>query len=149
MNRFQNLLSISTCATTWAREQSCTVNVWTCCAAAQAGQLDVLMYLRAHQCPWDETTIGAAAQEGHLDVVRWARQHGCPWDVRTCGAAAARGHLKVLMWERENHCPWDAATCSSPPRVVTCPCCSGCGRITARGTRGRAKWLARRGTWTF
>jgi hypothetical protein len=82
MNRFQILLSNSTCVTTpWGER--------TCAAAAQNGQLEVLQWAREHGCAWSEDLedledpdmdcCALAAYGGHLEVLQWLRAHGCPW----------------------------------------------------------------------
>ena len=67
MNRFQTLLSNSTCAAT----------VWA----------------KANGCTWDDTICTFAAEGGHLEALQWARAHGCPWSAETCARAAMGGHL--------------------------------------------------------
>ena len=57
-------------------------------------------YSREKLCSW-------AAAQGYLPLLIWARAHGCPWDAETCYAAARSGHLEVLQWARENGCPGD------------------------------------------
>ena len=76
-----------------------------CMYAAGSGQLEVLQWLRANDCPWDEKTCSQAACVGHLEVLQWARANGCPWVARTCRGAAGGGHLETLQWLRANGCP--------------------------------------------
>ena len=85
----------------------------TCTNAACNGRLEVLLWVRAHGCPWDEHTCAWAAENGHLEVLQWARAHGCPWDKWTCAYAAKNGHLGVLQWARDEGCPWDKETCTA------------------------------------
>eukprot|EP00588_Corethron_pennatum_P010110 CAMPEP_0194273136 /NCGR_PEP_ID=MMETSP0169-20130528/6541_1 /TAXON_ID=218684 /ORGANISM="Corethron pennatum, Strain L29A3" /LENGTH=243 /DNA_ID=CAMNT_0039015997 /DNA_START=389 /DNA_END=1120 /DNA_ORIENTATION=+ len=87
------------------------LNLKECRAAARAGQLDVLKWLRNQGCQWSEATCNAAAAGGHLGVLQWAREKGCSFSNRTCTAAASGGHLKVLQWLRENDCSWNKHTC--------------------------------------
>ena len=49
----------------------------------------------------------AAARSGQLEVLQWLRANDCPWDKYTCAHAAGGGHLEVLQWLRANDCPWD------------------------------------------
>jgi len=84
----------------------------TCSVAAREGQLRILQWLRARECPWDKRTCRAAARNGHLQLLKWAREEGCPWDYLTCSGAAYGGHLQLLMWAREQGCPWDGGSCS-------------------------------------
>ncbi|CAM9795084.1 unnamed protein product, partial [Phaeothamnion confervicola] len=85
-----------------------------CSAAAGAGRLETLLWLReeSRQYDWDEETTRAAAASGHLAVLQAARAGDCPWGPRCCSAAAGGGFLEVLRWARDNGCPWDNDTCS-------------------------------------
>jgi len=66
--------------------------------AAEAGRLDMLQWVREHDCLWELATWFAAALNGHLEVPRWAREHSCDWDEDTRGGAALGGHLEVSKW---------------------------------------------------
>ena len=85
---------------------------YVCEFAAQGGHLEVLMWARANDCPWDEGTCWKAAEHGHLEVLQWARENGCSWNWETCAHAAKGGHLEVLQWARANGCPWNSTTCA-------------------------------------
>ena len=47
----------------------------------------------------------AAARAGHLEVLQWLRAQGCPWDTWTCRTARCQGHVDVLEWCRANGAP--------------------------------------------
>jgi hypothetical protein len=49
-----------------------------CAAAIKKGDLELLKWLQAHDCPWNELTCSWAAAKGRLDILQWAREHGCP-----------------------------------------------------------------------
>ena len=90
----------------------------TLAAAAAAGHLEVLIWLRNYGKPWwnvwtnyEEVCIQAAAN-GHLEVLIWLTGIGFPWNESVCSQAARFGHLEVLKWLRNNHCPWDKEACS-------------------------------------
>ena len=51
---------------------------------------------RAKKSLFDEQTCAFAALGGQMEVLVWLRETNCPWDWRTCGAAARGGHLEVL-----------------------------------------------------
>ena len=36
---------------------------------------------RLHECPWSRRTCDAAAAAGCLDALQWLRARGCPWDA--------------------------------------------------------------------
>jgi hypothetical protein len=47
----------------------------TCAAAAGGGHLDVLIWARQNNCPWDVQTIACSANK---EMRQWAIVHGCP-----------------------------------------------------------------------
>jgi hypothetical protein len=54
--------------------------VWdtsVCASAASAGRLEVLVWLREYDCPWDMMTTAWARVDGNEMVVDWARKKGC------------------------------------------------------------------------
>jgi len=69
-------------------------------AAAAAGQLDALRWLRARGCMWDGRTCESAAGKGQLEVPRYAHEQGCAWDKRTCSVAAGAG-VRLLYEQRD------------------------------------------------
>ena len=81
--------------------------------AALNGHLEVVIYLRQLELPWNEQTCRNAAMKGHLDLLKWCRGNKCPWDAETCANAATRSRLELLKWARVNQCPWDAETCAN------------------------------------
>jgi hypothetical protein len=81
-----------------------------CIAAASAGHLEVLQWLRANGCHWDEETCSRAAEGGHLEVLQWLRANGCPWDEAACMQAAEGGRSAIYEWSRDNGPPWDEET---------------------------------------
>jgi hypothetical protein len=97
------------------RRRACpSWNPAVCSAAAGAGQLEALQWLRARGAPWDEATCWRAAQGGHLALLQWCRGRGCDWSARTCSAAASGGHLAVLQWAARAGCALgDAAACAA------------------------------------
>ena len=85
----------------------------TCVSAAKGGNLEVLQWTRANDCPWDSDTCATAAGGGHLEGLQWAHANDAPWNEITCGKAAQGGHLEVLQWARANDCPWYIRTCEA------------------------------------
>jgi hypothetical protein len=39
----------------------------------------------------------AAAEKGDLQLLQWLRTHDCAWNADTCREAAVHGHLDVLI----------------------------------------------------
>ena len=60
-----------------------------CPAAAAAGKLEVLVWLRSQDVPWGEETCLAAAKAGHRFVLEWAVNNGCPWSRARCKEGTA------------------------------------------------------------
>jgi hypothetical protein len=87
----------------YAYDNGCAFGLDTCELAATGGHLNVLRWLRAHNCAWG-MTCAAAAKGGHLHILKWARANGCPWDNYTCAFARRYGHTHVLNWARNHEC---------------------------------------------
>ena len=91
------LNSVGTLAFLRNQDPPCPWDESTCCAAAEGGHQEVLMWLRSQDppCPWDE-----------YECRRWSQDPPCPWDEYVCQAAAGGGHLEVLKWLRSQAPPW-------------------------------------------
>ena len=94
-----------------------------CHAAAGAGKLDILRWLRQHSCPWNEYSLEEAAACDHLDVMQWAIENGCPMNAIVSHPPAETGHewepegyednsLDTLKFLHNHGCPFDTGTCS-------------------------------------
>jgi len=84
----------------WIREEKkCRWDEWTINAAAEQGNLEMLKYCIANECPIDEMACEYAASEGHLEVLKYLREEAkAPWDSRTATFAAKYGHLHILEY---------------------------------------------------
>jgi hypothetical protein len=70
-----------------------------CTAAAGAGQMDAIVWLRDHGFAWGDVVCAAAAREGHLDTLVRLVDGGCPWDRRQCmSLAAEHDRADVIAW---------------------------------------------------
>jgi hypothetical protein len=102
----------------WAREEKqCEWNVGTILAAAGQGNLEMVKYCVANECPVDEDACANAARYGHLECLKYLREEAkAPWDSWTANWAAENGHLHILEYlvERkydrynERACQWAA-----------------------------------------
>jgi hypothetical protein len=83
-----------------------------CCAVALTNQLELLKWIREEKrCEWDEFTIIAAAEEGNLEMVKYCVANECPMDSSACSIAAFYGHLECLKYLHEEvKAPWDWQT---------------------------------------
>ena len=70
----------------------------------------------------------AAADQGNLEMVKYCVANECPIDAWACACAAENGHLEVLKYLREEvKAPWDSENCllgglkwSSPHTRISC-----------------------------
>jgi hypothetical protein len=102
----------------WAREEKkCEWDRWTINAAARQGNLEMVKYCVANECPIDENTCAYAADGGELEVLKYLREEvKAPWGSETASYAAHNGHLHILEYlvERkydeydEDACLWAA-----------------------------------------
>ena len=83
----------------WAREEKkCEWDEWTIRTAADQGNLEMVKYCVANECPIDTGRVHRAAQNGHLEVLKYLREEAkAPWDSATA-AWAANGHLHILEY---------------------------------------------------
>ena len=84
----------------WAREEKkCKWNERTINAAAEQGNLEMVKYCVANECPIDEGACTSAAENGHLECLKYLREEvKAPWDWRTAIWAAENGHLHILEY---------------------------------------------------
>ena len=83
-----------------------------CSRVAETNKLELLKWVREEKkCEWDEETINAAAEQGNLEMVKYCVANECPIDVFACADAALEGHLECLKYLREEvKAPWDSWT---------------------------------------
>ena len=79
---------------------------------AQTNKLELLKWAREEEkCKWDKRTINAAAYQGNLEMVKYCVANECPMNERACAQAAQNGHLEVLKYLREEvKAPWGWGT---------------------------------------
>jgi len=77
---------------------------------AQTNKLELLKWAREKKkCEWDKYTITAAALRGNLEMVKYCVANECPIDEWACAYAAYKGHLECLKYLREEaKAPWDS-----------------------------------------
>ena len=72
---------------------------WTILAAAGQGNLEMVKYCVANECPIDEDACAYAARNGHLEVLKYLREEvKAPWGWETATRAAGNGHLHILEY---------------------------------------------------
>ena len=84
----------------WAREEKkCQWDRWTIDAAAEQGNLEVVKYCFANECPIDTGACAYAARNGHLEILKYLREEAkAPWNSSTAARAAENGHLHILEY---------------------------------------------------
>ncbi|CAL6381605.1 unnamed protein product [Bathycoccus prasinos] len=84
----------------WAREEKkCEWDAGTIQTAAYQGNLEMVKYCVANECPIDEDVCAFAAFNGHLEVLKYLREEAkAPWDSDTAAGAALKGHLHILEY---------------------------------------------------
>jgi hypothetical protein len=84
----------------WAREEKkCEWNGWTINTAAHKGNLEMVKYCVANECPINERACAEAAESGNREVLKYLHEEAkAPWDSSTAAWAAANGHLHILEY---------------------------------------------------
>jgi hypothetical protein len=83
-----------------------------CWRVAETNKLELLKWAREEkECEWDERPIDAAAYYGNLEMVKYCVANECPIDEFACARAAKNGHLECLKYLREEaKAPWEWCT---------------------------------------
>jgi len=83
-----------------------------CWKVAETNKLELLKWAREEKkCKWDEGTIKAAARQGNLEMVKYCVANECPIGEDACVHAASGGHLEILKYLREEaKAPWGSGT---------------------------------------
>ena len=64
-------------------------------------------------------TINDGRSQGNLEMVKYCVANECPIDERACAYAAKDGHLEVLKYLREEvKAPWDSDTANWAAHMV-------------------------------
>ena len=88
----------------------CPITVWACAFAAKNGHLECLKYLHEEvKAPWDSWTALRAAKNGHLHILEYLVERKYDkYDEDACWLAAMNGHLDCLKYLHETaKAPWD------------------------------------------
>jgi len=85
-----------------------------CWKVAGTNKLELLKWIREEKkCKWDEKTISTAAEQGNLEMIKYCVANECPISTYACAFAARGGHLECLKYlHEEGKAPWDFHTAS-------------------------------------
>ena len=73
-----------------------------CCRVAETNKLELLKWAREEkECEWDERTISSAVEQGNLEMVKYCVANQCPINEWACAHAALKGRLECLKYLRE------------------------------------------------
>ena len=83
-----------------------------CEKVAKTNKLELLKWAREEKkCEWDKYTINGAAEKGNLEMVKYCVANECPINEIACAFAADKGHLEILKYlHEEAKAPWGAST---------------------------------------
>jgi hypothetical protein len=116
--KVNEMSSISTLEFAWEHKPSWWRERVFCYKVAGTNKLELLKWIREEKkCEWDEDTINVAANQGNLEMVKYCVANECPNDEGACACAALNGHLECLKYLREEaKAPWIWTTASSAAR---------------------------------
>ena len=83
-----------------------------CYRVALTNKLELLKWAREEkECKWDAETIMTAASQGNLEMVKYCVANECPINEKACAWAARCGRLECLKYLREEvKAPWNSDT---------------------------------------
>ena len=97
----------------WAREEKkCNWDGWTINTAARQGNLEMVKYCVANECPICVLACANAALSGHLACLKYLREEAkAPWASLVLDFAHTNKHLECLRYAVEKKCPeWSSYT---------------------------------------
>ena len=113
--KVEEMSSISTLEVAWENKPSWWRETYFCREVARTNKLELLKWIREEKkCEWSAGTINTAAHNGNLEMIKYCVANECPIDEWACTEAARNGHLECLKYLREEaKAPWDSVTAAS------------------------------------
>ena len=99
-----------------------------CLRVAATNKLELLKWIREEKkCKWDYDTINVAVAKGNLQMVKYCVANECPINEMACARAAKNGHLECLKYLRRSQSALGVGNCllggfkwSSPHTRISC-----------------------------
>ena len=106
--KVEEMSSISTLEFAWEHKPSEWRETYFCVKVAETNKLELLKWIREEKkCEWDYRTINVAARQGNLEMVKYRVANECPVDDYACACAARYGQLECLKYlHEEGKAPW-------------------------------------------
>ena len=109
--RVSEMSSISTLEVAWENTSMFALadETYFCYQVAFTNKLELLKWAREEKkCEWDSGTISSAASQGNLEMVKYCVANECPIYEWACANAAGHGHLEILKYLHETaKAPWN------------------------------------------
>ena len=141
------------------------------CYAAEAGHLDVVIWLKSklsasRRESWETDSLGIgfhweqwicqiAAERGHFELVKWLKEEGIYLYEDIFRGAAAGGSMEMLQWLKDQECPSDERVCNGAASLEIlkwlvsngCPWdrLRFCNHCAVRGNLEQLKWAREQG----
>ena len=113
----REMSSVSTLEVAWENKPSWCGETYFCWEVAKTNKLELLKWAREEkECEWDYKTINTAAEQGNLEMVQYCVANQCPINEYACAYAAESGNLEILKYLREEvKAPWgwNTANCAA------------------------------------
>ena len=111
--KVKEMSSISTLEFAW-EHKSPWCEPYFCSEVARTNKLEFLKWAREEKkCEWDEVTIETAALQGNLKMVKYCVANECPIEESACACSALNGQLECLKYlHEEAKAPWNSDTAS-------------------------------------
>ena len=105
--KVKEMSSISTLEFAW-EHKSPWYEPYFCLEVARTNKLEFLKWaMEEKKCEWDEWTINRAARQGNLKMVKYYVANECPIEESACACSALNGQLECLKYlHEEAKAPW-------------------------------------------
>jgi hypothetical protein len=119
----------------WLKESGCEFSEETSAAAARTdNNLPVLKYLHEQGCPWHDRVCESVAWGDDLEQLKWLHAHGAVLDNRAVECAAQKGAVHVFEWlQQQQGIEFTEHTMAYAALNVICSYASGCAHSSVRG----------------